>query len=76
MKEFVEFLIRPLVDHPEDVKVTELIGKRLTVYEVRVASSDFGKVLGKKGRTAGAIRVLLIAASKKIGRNAYLELVE
>ncbi|MBC8182705.1 KH domain-containing protein [candidate division KSB1 bacterium] len=76
MKEFVEFIIRHLVDKPEDVKVTELIGKRLTVYEVSVASGDFGKVLGKKGRTAMAIRLLLIAASKKIGRNAYLELIE
>jgi len=76
MKEFLEFIIGNLVDKPEEIKVTELIGKRLTVYEVRVGSGDFGKVLGKKGRTAMAIRVLLTAASKKNGRNAYLELIE
>jgi uncharacterized protein len=76
MKEFVEFIVRHLVDKPEDVKVTETIAEHTTVFELSVDKDDFGKVLGKKGRTARAIRVLLTAASKKIGRNTFLKLVE
>jgi uncharacterized protein len=76
MKEFLEFIVGHLVDKPEDVKVVEIIAEHTTVFELSVGKDDFGKVLGKKGRTVRAIRVLLTVVSKKIGRNAFLELVE
>lgn len=77
MKEFVEFIVKHLVDKPEDVRVTEVKGAHVTVYELRVGDGDMGKVIGKRGQTALAIRTLLKAASasKKESR-CILEIVE
>ena len=63
MKEFVEFAVKHLVDQPEKVQVTEIVGERVTVYELRVGDGDMGKVIGKNGQNAQAIRTLLNAAS-------------
>jgi len=76
MKEFIEFIAKNLVDNPDDVKVTEVTGERTTVYELRVGTSDLGKVIGKKGQTAKSIRTLLGAASAKLGKRAVLEILE
>ncbi len=76
MKEFVEYVVKHLVDSPEEVKVTEVVGETTVVYELRVNRPDMGKVIGKNGRTAHAIRVLLSAVARKAGKHATLEILE
>lgn len=76
MKEFVEYIVKHLVDNPEDVKVSEVFGETTVVYELKVAQPDMGKVIGKNGRTAHAIRVLLSAVARKAGKHATLEILE
>jgi predicted RNA-binding protein YlqC (UPF0109 family) len=76
MKEFVEYIVKNLVDHQDQVSVTEVQGDTMVVYELRVARQDMGKVIGKKGRTAHAMRVLLSAAARKSGKHATLEILE
>lgn len=75
MKEFVEYIVKHLVDKPEEVKVNEVKGDRITIYELRVGPGDMGKVIGKKGQNAQAIRTLLNAASKG-GKRSNLEILE
>ncbi|RQV99608.1 MAG: KH domain-containing protein [Calditrichaeota bacterium] len=77
MKEFLEFIIKQLVDHPEEVRVEEIKGEHLTIYELHVAKDDIGKVIGKKGKTVSAIRTLLNAgsAAKKENRS-ILEILD
>ena len=76
LREFVEFMAKSIVDSPEDVKVTEVTGEKTTVIELRVASDDLGKVIGKQGRTAKAIRSILSAAAAKMKKRAVLEILE
>ncbi len=76
MKEFIENIARALVDQPDSVKVTEIEGEKTTVYELRVYSEDLGKVIGRKGQTAKAIRTLISAVSAKKGKRALLEILE
>lgn len=76
MKKFIELIVRELVDNPDQVVVTEVEGERTTVYELRVGPGDLGKVIGKRGKTAGAIRTLISAASAKKGKRAMLEILE
>jgi predicted RNA-binding protein YlqC (UPF0109 family) len=76
MKQFIETIVKNLVDHPDQVSVSEVDGEKTTVYELRVGPGDLGKVIGKKGRTAGAIRILISAASAKKGKRAMLEILE
>lgn len=76
MKEFVEFIVRHLVDHPDQVKVTEVFGETTVVYELRVDRADMGKVIGRDGRTAQAIRTLLSAIARKSGVHATLDIIE
>jgi predicted RNA-binding protein YlqC (UPF0109 family) len=76
MKELVERMARALVDKPEDVAVNEIDGEKTTVYELRVASSDLGKVIGKQGKTARAMRTILSASGTKIGKRCVLEILE
>jgi predicted RNA-binding protein YlqC (UPF0109 family) len=76
MKDLVEFIARSLVDHPEQVEVKEIAGERTSVLELSVAKDDLGKVIGKQGRTARAIRTILSAASTKAGKRAVLEILE
>ena len=76
MKEFVEFIVKKLVDDPDGVSVTEVEGEKTTVLELRVAPGELGKVIGKQGRIAGAIRTLLTAASAKSYKKVVLEILE
>ncbi len=76
MKEFIEHIVRALVDNPDDVRLTEIQGERTTVFELRVGEGDLGKVIGKKGQTAKAIRTLIGAVSAKQGKRAMLEILE
>ncbi len=76
MKEFLEFIIKHLVDKPNEVQVNEIDGERTVVYELRVGQGDMGKVIGKHGKTAKSIRTLLAAASAKAGKRAVLEILE
>jgi predicted RNA-binding protein YlqC (UPF0109 family) len=76
MKELIEYIARSLVDFPEKVKVTEINGEKTVVYELRVGQGDLGKIIGKEGRTAKAIRTLITAASMKAGKRAVLEILE
>ena len=76
LREFVEFMAKSIVDNPEEVKVTEVAGEKTTVIELRVASEDLGKVIGKQGRTAKAIRSILSAAAAKTKKRAVLEILE
>ena len=76
MKELVELIAGALVDHPDDVKVKEIEGHQANVIELRVASGDLGKVIGKQGRTARAIRTILNASGIKLKRRFVLEILE
>ena len=76
MRELVEIIARALVDESDQVNVTEVESERVTVIELRVAQSDLGKVIGKQGRTARAIRTILNANATKMKKRAVLEIVE
>jgi len=76
MKELVEFIARSLVDTPEEVKVDEVDQERSTVIELRVAPDDLGKVIGRQGRTARALRTVLAAASTRSGRRYSLDILD
>ena len=76
MKAFVEFVVKALVDHPEEVDVREVDGERVVVFELRLNQGDIGKVIGKSGRTITSIRTLLTSAAAKQGKRAMLEIVE
>ncbi len=76
MKLLIEEIAKSLVDNPDDVAVAEVEGERTTVFELRVATSDLGKVIGKKGQTAKAIRTIIGALSAKEGKRAVLEILE
>ena len=76
MKELVSDIVRALVDQPEEVSVNEIEGSQIIVLEVTVAKSDMGKVIGKKGRIAQAIRTILSAAAGKRRKHYVFEIVE
>ena len=76
MKELIEKIAQALVDNPDEVSVAEIEGQQTLVIELRVAKEDFGKIIGKKGRTAVAIRTILNAVSAKEKKRAILEIVE
>jgi uncharacterized protein len=76
VRELVEFLARSLVEEPEQVKVTELRRDQATVLELQVAPDDLGKVIGRQGRTARAIRAVLAAASTRGGRRYILDILD
>jgi predicted RNA-binding protein YlqC (UPF0109 family) len=76
IKELVEDIAKALVDIPDQVSVREVQGEQVTVLELRVAPSDLGKVIGKQGRTARAVRTLLGAAGMKLNRRFTLEILE
>ena len=76
MKELTEMIARALVDNPDDVTVNEVEGEATTVLELRVAQQDLGKVIGKQGRTARAVRTILSAAGMKLRKRFVLEILE
>jgi len=76
MKDLIKYIAQALVDHPEQVSVNEVEGSQTSVLELKVAKEDIGKVIGKQGRTARAMRTILNAASAKMKKHAVLEIVE
>lgn len=76
MKDLVEFLAKSLVDNPDDVRVSTYDREQATVVELEVAEGDLGKVIGRQGRTARAIRTLLSAAGQKSRRRYTLDIVD
>ncbi len=76
MKELVELMAKALVDNPAQVEVTEIAGRDTTVIELKVAKEDVGKIIGKKGRNAQAIRTILNAVSAKLGKRVVLEIID
>ena len=76
MRDLVEVMARALVDHPDQVQVAEVEGEQTAVIELRVAQDDLGRVIGKAGRTANAMRTILSAAGVKAHRRVVLEILE
>jgi len=76
MKELISYIAKALVDNPEQVVVSEVEGNQTSVLELQVAKEDLGKVIGKQGRTARAMRTILSAASAKIKKRTVLEIIE
>jgi predicted RNA-binding protein YlqC (UPF0109 family) len=76
MKDLIAYVAKALVDKPEEVVVTEIEGHQTYVIELKVAKEDIGKVIGKQGRTARAIRTILSAASAKLKKRSVLEILE
>ena len=76
MKDLIKYIAQAMVDHPEAVEVSEVEGEHTSVIELKVAKDDMGKIIGKQGRNAHAIRTILNAASAKIKRRSVLEIIE
>ncbi|MCS7229076.1 MAG: KH domain-containing protein [Candidatus Kryptonium sp.] len=76
MREFLEFIAKHLVDRPEDVKITMEDRENRVIFRLQVGEGDVGKVIGRKGRTANAMRVLLSAVAAKEGKRAILEILQ
>ena len=76
LKELIHAIAVELVDHPDQVEVTEIPSDNNSVIELRVAKDDIGKVIGKEGRTAQSMRTILTAVSTKLGRRAHLDIVD
>jgi predicted RNA-binding protein YlqC (UPF0109 family) len=76
MKELIKYIAQALVDHPDQVEVSEIVGEQTSVVELRVAKEDLGKVIGKQGRTAKAMRAILSASSTKNRKRTVLEIIE
>jgi predicted RNA-binding protein YlqC (UPF0109 family) len=76
LKELIQTIAMELVDHPDQVVVTEIAGDHNSLIELRVAKEDIGKVIGKEGRTAQSMRTLLTAVSTKLGKRAHLDIVD
>ena len=76
MKDLISYIAQALVDHPEDVKVTQVEGERTTVLELSVAKSDLGLIIGKQGRMIQSIKTVLSAASAKRRKRCILEIIK
>jgi predicted RNA-binding protein YlqC (UPF0109 family) len=76
MKELIEYMAKALVDHPDKVVIKEIAGEKTLIYELRVGEGDLGKIIGKEGRTAKAMRAIISAAAMKQGKRAQLEILE
>jgi len=76
MKDLIKYMAQALVDNPEQVEVSESEGDRIMVVELKVAKEDMGKIIGKQGRNAQAMRIILAAASAKLKKRAVLEILE
>jgi len=76
MKDLIAYIAKALVDKPKEVVVTEIAGQQIYVIELKVAKKDIGKIIGKRGRTAEAIRTILTGASAKTKKRSILEIIE
>jgi len=75
MKELLEYMARKLVDNPEEVEVSQVEGERTVILELRVNPDDMGKIIGKQGRIAQAVRTLMKAKATKEGKKIHLEII-
>lgn len=75
-KELLEFIVKALVDHPEDINIKTVEGEKTSIIELKVHNEDIGKVIGKEGRIAMAIRTLLSAVTSKSGKRVKLEILD
>jgi uncharacterized protein len=75
-KELVEYMVRCLVDNPEEIQINEVEGEKSTILELKVKKEDIGKVIGKHGRIARAIRTILNASATKLGKKVVLEILD
>jgi uncharacterized protein len=76
MKDLIKYIAQALVDNPDKVEVSEVLGEQTSVIELRVSKEDLGKVIGKQGKTAKAMRTILSAASAKVHKRTVLEIIE
>jgi len=76
LKELIELIIKGIVDNPDKVEINEIIGEKSSIFEVRVDSSDIGKVIGRQGRNIKSIRIIVNAAAQKDDKRVVLEIVE
>ena len=76
LRDLIDYVSKALVDMPDEVNVSEIVGEQTTVIELKVDKSDLGKVIGKQGRTARALRTILNAASTKLKKRSVLEIIE
>ncbi len=76
MKELIEYIAKALVDNPDQVQISEVTGDQTSVLELKVAKEDLGKVIGKQGRSARAMRTILSAASTRLKKRTVLEIIE
>ncbi|MCB1109417.1 MAG: KH domain-containing protein [Chlamydiia bacterium] len=76
MKEFVEYIVKNLVDNPDQVKINEIVGKHTLIIELSVEKSDIGKIIGKKGKTINSIRTLLMSVASRNNIRVNLEILE
>jgi predicted RNA-binding protein YlqC (UPF0109 family) len=76
MKDFIEYLIKQLVDKPDEVRVNQITGDHTIIFELHVGDGDMGKVIGKSGQTARSLRTLLAAVAAKQGKRSVLEILE
>jgi predicted RNA-binding protein YlqC (UPF0109 family) len=76
MKDLIKYIAQAMVDYPEAVEVFEVEGEQISVIELKVAKDDMGKIIGRQGRNADAIRTILNAASAKIKKKSVLEIIE
>ncbi len=76
IKDLLEYIIKAMVDNPEQVEISEIDGQHSTILELKVAKVDMGKIIGKKGNNVHAIRTILMAASAKAGKRITLEIIE
>ena len=76
MKEFLEFIIRELVEFPDDMVLTEIPGGKMTIFKVQLRQTDVGRIIGRNGQTIHAIRAMLNSSASRHGQRATLEIVE
>lgn len=76
LKDLIQYIGKSLVDMPDQVQVNEIVGEQTTVIELKVDKTDLGKIIGKQGRTARALRTILNAASTKLKKRSVLEIIE
>ena len=76
MKELIHLIAQAMVDYPDEISVTEVVGNQTTVYELKVAKEDLGKIIGKRGRNAQAIRTIIASAAAKQKKRIVLEIIE
>lgn len=76
MEEFIKYVVKKLVDNPEEVEVKEIVGEKTIIYELKVNQNDLGKVIGRHGRIITAIRTILKAASAKSDKRVVLEVLD